>query len=53
MLSSIHSSPIVDMYIDGNWIPVNIVAGSFTDNGTDLQDFEIQITMPETITQML
>lgn len=53
MLSSIHSSPIVDMYIDENWIPVNIVAGSFTDNGADLQDFEIQITMPETITQML
>lgn len=53
MLSSIHSSSIVDMYIDGNWIPVNIVAGSFTDNGADLQDFEIQITMPETITQML
>lgn len=53
MLSSIHSSPIVDMYIDKNWIPVNIVAGSFTDNGADLQDFEIQITMPETITQML
>lgn len=53
MLSSIHSSPIVDMYIDENWIPVNIVAGSFTDNGADLQDFEIQIRMPETITQML
>lgn len=53
MLSSIHSSSIVDMCIDGNWIPVNIVAGSFTDNGADLQDFEIQITMPETITQML
>ncbi|MFP5142629.1 hypothetical protein ACJEEV_14570 [Bacteroides xylanisolvens] len=53
MLSSIHSSPIVDMYIDENWIPVNIVVGSFTDNGADLQDFEIQITMPETITQML
>lgn len=53
MLSSIHSSPIVDMYIDKNWIPVNIVAGSFTDNGADLQDFEIQIRMPETITQML
>lgn len=53
MLSTIHSSPIVDMYIDGNWIPVNIVAGSFTDSGADLQDFEIQITMPETITQML
>lgn len=53
MLSTIFSSPIVDMYIDGNWIPVNIVAGSFTDSGADLQDFEIQITMPETITQML
>nr|DAJ84906.1 MAG TPA: hypothetical protein [Caudoviricetes sp.] len=53
MLSTIHSSPIVDMYIDGNWIPVNIVPGTFTDSGADLQDFEIQITMPETITQML
>lgn len=53
MLSTIYSSPIVDMYIDGNWIPVNIVAGSFTDSGADLQDFEIQITMPETITQIL
>ncbi len=53
MLSSIHSSPLVDMYIDEKWIPVNIVAGSFTDEGSDLQDFEIQITMPETITQIL
>lgn len=53
MLSTIHSSPIVDMYIDENWVPVNIVAGSFTDSGADLQDFEIQITMPETITQIL
>lgn len=53
MLSTINSSPIVDMYLDGNWIPVNIVAGSFTNNGADLQDFEIKITMPETITQML
>ncbi|CAG9926642.1 hypothetical protein [Bacteroides ovatus] len=53
MLSTIHSSPIVDMYIGENWVPVNIVAGSFTDNGADLQDFEIQITMPKTITQML
>lgn len=53
MLSTIHSSPIVDMYIDENWVPVNIVAGSFTDNGANLQDFEIQITMPKTIIQML
>lgn len=53
MLSTLHSSPIVDMYVDGSWIPVNIVAGSFIDSGADLQDFEIQITMPETITQMI
>lgn len=53
MLSTIHSSPIVDMYIDGNWVPVNIVAGSLADSGADLQDFEIQLTMPETITQIL
>jgi hypothetical protein len=53
LLSTIYSSPIVDIYIGESWIPVNIVAGSFTDSGSDLQDFEIQITMPETITQML
>lgn len=53
MLSTLHSSPLIDLYIDGNWVPVNIVAGSFTNTGADLQDFEIQITMPETITQML
>lgn len=53
MLSTLHSSPIVDMYIDEKWIPVNIVAGSFIYSGADLQDFEIQITMPETITQMI
>lgn len=53
MLSSLHSSPLVDLYIDGNWIPVNIVAGILTNAGRELQDFEIQITMPEDITQML
>lgn len=53
MLSTIHSSSIVDMYIDEGWVPVNIVAGSFTNTNADMQDFEIQITMPETITQML
>lgn len=53
MLSTLHSSPIVDMYIDEKWIPVNIVAGSFIYSGADLQDFEIQITMPETITQII
>lgn len=53
MLSTIHSSPLVDMYFEGNWIPVNIAAGTFTCTGAELQDFEIQITMPETITQML
>lgn len=53
MLSTLHSSPLVDLYVNGNWVPVNIVPGSFTDSGADLQDFEIQITMPEIITQML
>lgn len=53
MLSTIHSSPLIDLYFNGIWVPINIVAGSFTDTGSDLQDFEIQITIPETITQML
>lgn len=53
MLLSIHSSPLVDMYVDGAWVPVSIEAGAATDSGEDLQDFEITIVLPDIISQSL
>lgn len=53
MLLSIHSSPLVDMYVDGAWVPVSIEAGTATDSGEDLQDFEITIVLPDIISQSL
>jgi len=53
MLLTILSSPLVDMYMDGNWVPVNISTKSVTGTMQALQDFEIEIEFPETISQSL
>lgn len=53
MLLSIHSSPLVDMYTDGTWVPVGIKADTAVDNGNVLQDFEITIILPSIISQSL
>lgn len=53
MLMTILSSPLVDIYTDGMWIPVNISSGSFTRNLNHLQDFEITIEIPGIKSQML
>lgn len=53
MLLSVHSSPLVDMYENGTWIPVNVSAATTVDNGNDLQDFEITVIMPDIISQVL
>lgn len=53
MLSSVVSSPLVDMYEDGRWVPIRVKAGKTTNSGAHLQDFEITILLPETITQTL
>lgn len=53
MLLSIHSSPLVDMYVDGMWTPVNVSSGTINDSGDDLQDFEITIVLPDIISQSL
>lgn len=53
MLMTILSSPLVDMYADGMWIPVNISSGSFTRSMEHLQDFEISIEIPDIKSQML
>lgn len=53
MLEGLHSSPIVDLWWDGKWVPVNIANSTTTNTGEHLQDFEIEITLPELITQSL
>ena len=53
MLMTILSSPLVDMYADGMWIPVNISGGSFARSMEHLQDFEISIEIPDIKSQML
>ncbi|MBM6759670.1 hypothetical protein [Bacteroides mediterraneensis] len=53
MLLTVHSSPLVDMYVDGNWIPVRVKDSTTSDNGEHLQDFEIEIILPGIISQSL
>lgn len=53
MLLTVHSSPLVDMYVGGTWVPVNIASSTVSDNGDNLKDFEITITMPDIISQVL
>lgn len=53
MLLTVHSSPLVDMYVGSTWVPVNIASATVTDNGDNLKDFEITITMPDIISQVL
>ena len=53
MLLSIHSSPLVDMYINETWVPVNVNAATVVDSGTPLQDFEITVTLPDIVSQVL
>ena len=53
MLLSIHSSPLVDMYVDETWVPVGIKADTAVDSGEHLQDFEITVILPTIISQSL
>ena len=53
MLLTLLSSPLVDMYLNGNWVPVNISTKSISGTTQALQDFEIEIEFPETISQSL
>lgn len=55
------TSPLVDMFCGwqdeaktkANWLSVNVVAGSFTKAIDELQDFILQINLPETPLQSL
>ena len=53
MLAGLHASPIVDMWWNGRWVPVNIANATTTNTGAHLQDFEIEVTLPELMTQSL
>lgn len=53
MLLTVHSSPLVDMYVNSTWVPVNIASVTASDNGENLKDFEITVTMPDVISQVL
>ena len=53
MLTTLHASPVVDMWWDGKWVPVNIDNATTTNTGPHLQDFEIEVTLPELMTQSL
>lgn len=59
-VSSIVSSPHIDLFkgydmeMTEIWEPVNVVAGSYkSDEKQELQDFELQFTMPDTSSQTL
>lgn len=52
-LETLLSSPLVDMWVDGNWVPVTIAPASMVDERKSLQDFEIEIMWPEIVTQRL
>lgn len=60
VVSTILASPHIDLFMgysmDRNevWIPINVAAGSYKkDENKELQDFELQFTMPDTASQTL
>lgn len=53
MLSTLFSSPLVDMWFDGAWLPVRIADATTTDTKKPLQDVEIEILMPTIKVQSL
>lgn len=59
-VKTIVSAPMVDLYLGKNkagtelWLPVGIVDGTYkTDPNTLLSDYEINIQMPDNISQTL
>lgn len=55
-VSSIVASPIVDMYVDGVWIPVIVSSGTYSYSRhhlAQLQDFEFSVDLPTVKSQKL
>jgi len=53
MLLGIHSSPMVDMWYDNDWLPIRVGDATITKSGKPLQDVEIEIMMPNIVSQRL
>lgn len=53
MLLTLNTSPVVDLYIDNDWMPINIQPGTITNTKKPLQDFEITVVLPEIMSQKL
>lgn len=53
MLLGIHSSPIVDMWYDNDWLPIRVGDATITKSGKPLQDVEIEIMLPNIVSQKL
>lgn len=53
MLTTLLSSPLPSMWTGEDWVPIHVVAGSSIGASETLQDFEIQIVLPEIKTQTL
>lgn len=59
-VATVLSSPHIDLFVGYSlekeeiWLPINVVAGSYKKDETkELQDFELQITLPDTSSQTL
>lgn len=53
LLLGIHSSPIVDMWYDNDWLPIRVGDATITKSGKPLQDVEIEIMLPNIVSQKL
>lgn len=52
-LLGVVASPVVDMYSDGGWVCVNVDGGSLVRERSELQDFIIEVVLPDIIVQRL
>lgn len=53
MLTSIYSSPLVELWYDNEWLPIRIADATINKTSKPLQDIEIEIQMPKMLTQSL
>ena len=52
-LRMIETSPIVEAYIDNRWVSVIVKQSTHKDGEDDLQDYELDLILPEVTTQSL
>lgn len=52
-LLGVAASPVVDMYSDGEWYPVEIEGGDIVKERSELQDFVVSVVLPDFVMQSL